>query len=223
MNAIHPMPSRFVWAYNLVYSVMYCVIYSAAACFSPLAFSAELPTAEPAIVVRALSENNVSLQDITPSGTVGKVFFAATLMHAPVPQICSLLQDYSAYPRFMPNTAQVKVTPVGDLTLLDVTLHLPLGKVKKYRLQMTPEVTPQSCKLAWKLLPSDGLKPEETIADTRGYWDIAPHPEHSGQSVVKYFVYTDPGPVPLGLGWIVDSMSKDSIPKMLDALRLKLR
>ncbi|MBI3230558.1 MAG: hypothetical protein HYZ45_10375, partial [Burkholderiales bacterium] len=43
------------------------------------------------------------------------------------------------------------------------------------------------------------------------------------KTVVRYYVSTDPGPVPLGLGWIVDSMSKDSIPKMLAAVKNRVR
>ncbi len=104
--------------------------------------------------------------------------------------------------------------------MIDVTLKLPMGKIKKYRLRMEPIVTPDKCTLAWSQLPWKGLKPEETIADTFGYWDIAPAPT-AGKSVVRYVVSTDPGPIPFGLGWIVDSLSKDSIPQTLDALRKK--
>jgi hypothetical protein len=34
-------------------------------------------------------------------------------------------------------------------------------------------------------------------------------------------VYADPGPVPFGFGWIVDMMSKRSLPRTLEALRAR--
>jgi ABC-type sugar transport system substrate-binding protein len=52
--------------------------------------------------------------------------------------------------------------------------------------------------------------------------DLGPLAAARGKTGVRYLVYTDPGPVPMGFGWIVDSMSKDSIPKMLEALRARV-
>ncbi|MCI5125930.1 MAG: hypothetical protein D3925_16025, partial [Candidatus Electrothrix sp. AR5] len=34
-------------------------------------------------------------------------------------------------------------------------------------------------------------------------------------SLVLYHVYTDPGKIPFGLGWIVDFLGKDSVPEVL--------
>jgi hypothetical protein len=73
------------------------------------------------------------------------------------------------------------------------------------------------------MVPRPELTQEETIADTSGYWDLAPLASNKNKTVVKYFVYSDPGPVPMGLGWIVDSLGKDSLPKTLEALRNKAR
>ncbi len=167
-----------------------------------------------------LSEATVALQDVSQPGKPGKSFAAGTVIHAPLATVCAAIQDFAGYPGFMPNVDRVKVTPAGQGdTLLDLTLKLPMGKVKQYRLRMRPKGDAGTCHLAWKLVPSPGLKPEETIADTSGDWDLAAQPSDPERTVVRYRVYTDPGPVPLGLGWIVDSLSKDSIPTMLEALR----
>lgn len=166
-----------------------------------------------------LSESKVSLVDTTKAGSPGKSFAAGTLIAAPVQDLCTLLQNYEAYPSFMPNTTSARISQKGaGFSVLDVTLGLPMGKVKKYRLRMEPKVAAGSCKIAWKLLPWPGLKPEESIVDTTGYWDLAPS-SIAGKTAVKYMVYTDAGPIPFGLGWIVDSLSKDSIPQTLEALR----
>lgn len=147
---------------------------------------------------------------------------AATIINAPVPKLCSIILNFSDYPSFMPNTDKtVVVRSANDISLVDMTLKLPLGKIKKYRLQMEAKPNSLSCQLAWKLIPREDLKPEETIADTSGYWKLVPSSSDAGKTLVKYFVYSDPGPVPYGLGWIVDSLGKDSLPKTLEALRIR--
>ena len=176
------------------------------------------------IDVNKLNDTEVQLLEQSKPDSKGKTFVAGTILNAPVARVCATIQAYEDYPSFMPNTARAKVARQPDESaLVDFTLNLPLGKVKKYRLKMTPKVSPATCYLSWKLQPWEGLKEEETIADTSGYWDLSPMAGNPARTVVKYQVFTDPGPVPMGLGWIVDSMSKDSIPKMMDALRNKLK
>ncbi|PWF55312.1 SRPBCC family protein [Massilia glaciei] len=168
------------------------------------------------------SDTTTVVTDTSTAGRPGKSFSAATIINAPVAAICAVLQDYPRYPGLMPNVEAVRVAPEAGGALVDFTLKLPMGKIKKYRLRMTPRTGPGACQLAWKMVPWDGLKPEETIVATSGSWQLAPHQGAEGKTMVNYTVHTDPGPVPFGLGWIVDSMSKDSIPKTMDALRAKL-
>jgi ribosome-associated toxin RatA of RatAB toxin-antitoxin module len=176
------------------------------------------------IDVRKLSDTSVTVVETTRAGSPGKSFVAGTIINAPVETLCAMIQDYASYPSFMPNTESTVVAMKSrSQAVIDVTLKLPMGKIKKYRLRMDPEVTPESCKVSWKQLPWRGLSAEETIADTYGYWQFTPAPAAAGKTatVVQYVVYTDPGPIPFGLGWIVDSLSKDSIPQTLEALRKK--
>jgi hypothetical protein len=166
-----------------------------------------------------LSDSKVTLVDVSQAGRPGKSFAAGTIIHAPLPKVCALLQDYVAYPAFMPNTTSTVVSERGaQHALIDVTLGLPMGKVKKYRLRMEPKVSATECLLSWKQVPWPGLKHEETIVDTTGHWQLTPG-KTADSTVVRYAVHTDPGPIPFGLGWIVDSLSKDSIPQTLDAVR----
>ena len=189
-----------------------------AGCLLIAVMCGEAVAAEP-IDVSKLSDSAVTMVEMSKPGSPGKTFEAATIINAPMQDVCSLLQNYAAYPSFMPNTASAKVAPAGaGHALVDITLKLPMGKIKKYRLRMEPTVNVDTCMLAWKLVPWPGLKQEETIADTTGHWLLTPGTS-SGKTVVRYKVYTDPGPIPFGLGWIVDSLSKDSIPQTLDAVR----
>lgn len=169
-----------------------------------------------------LSESEVALHEVSTKGAPGKTFVAATLIGAPLERLCGIIQDYAGYPRFMPSVARTVVSKGADgAPLVDMTLKLPLGKTKQYRLRMSATTSAQQCRLAWKMVPTPGLKAEQTIADTTGYWLLTPAP--GGKTAVKYYVYTDPGPVPLGAGWIVDSMSRDSLPKTLEALRTRVK
>lgn len=203
---------------------MFSLRHALSGCITTTVILASSAPAFAAIDQHNLSDTEVALEDQTQSGKPGKSFLAATIINAPMSKICGEIQDFAQYPAFMPNTAKTSVTAGPDKTsLVDITLNLPLGKVKKYRLKMTPNVSAQQCKLEWKQQPWAGLKQEETIADTSGYWLLTPHASSPNKTVVKYFVFTDPGPVPMGLGWIVDSMSRDSIPKMLAALRQRVR
>ncbi|WP_229413305.1 SRPBCC family protein [Massilia violaceinigra] len=175
--------------------------------------------ADAGIDTAKLTETAVAIADVSKAGQPGKAFMAATIINAPVPKLCAMIQDYAAYPNFMPNVEKVAVLRKDDASQVDMTLKLPLGKVKKYRLRMEPKVSAAQCQLSWKMLPWEGLKAEEAIADTTGYWLLVPHGADKNKTIVKYMVYTDPGPVPMGLGWIVDSMSRGSMPKTLEALR----
>ena len=170
------------------------------------------------------AEPAVRMEDLSKPGNPGKTFLANTVINVPMARLCDVIQDYAQYPAFMPNTHKTSVSPGENKTsLVEITLHLPLGKVKRYRLRMTPNVTPQQCRLDWKQVPWEGLAPDETIRDTSGYWLLTPQASNPNATQVSYRVATDPGPVPLGLGWIVDSMSRDSIPKMLESLRGRVR
>lgn len=188
-------------------------------CAALLACCAGAAVAAEPIDMRKLSDSTVALADVSKPDAPGKSFVAATIINAPLQQLCKLLQDYEAYPAFMPSMQSTKVSQAGAAySVIDVTLKLPMGKIKKYRLRMEPKASEQSCVLAWKLQPWAGLKQEETITDTVGAWQLTPG-AGAGKTVVKYTVYTDPGPIPFGAGWIVDSLSKDSIPQTLEALR----
>jgi ribosome-associated toxin RatA of RatAB toxin-antitoxin module len=188
-------------------------------CCSLLAIAAGSAFAAEAIDMRHLSDSAVALADVSQPGSAGKSFVAATIINAPVPELCALIQNYEGYPSFMPNMQSTKVSQSGpSFSVIDVVLKLPLGKIKKYRLRMEPKSSAESCTVAWKLVPWQGLKQEETITDTTGSWQLTPGPA-TGKTTVKYTVFTDPGPIPFGAGWIVDSLSKDSIPQTLEALR----
>lgn len=172
--------------------------------------------------VTVLSERRVAVKNVSKPATPGTSYFAATIIDAPVEKLCAIIQDYADYPTLMPTMRRARVVySAEDYSLVDMTLKLPFGKIKKYRVKMEPRTSERSCRLVWKLVPSDDLKPEETIADTSGYWQLTPHPSSRNKTVVEYFVHSNLGPVPVGFGWIEKTLSKNGPPQTLDALREK--
>lgn len=172
--------------------------------------------------ITVLSERRIAVKNVTKPATPGTSYFAATIIDAPVEKLCAIIQDYADYPAFMPNMRRARVVhSAEDYSLVDMTLKLPFGKIKKYRVKMEPRTSERSCRLFWKLVPSEDLKPEETITDTSGYWQLTPHPSSRNKTVVEYFVHNNPGPMPVGFGWIEKILGKNGPPQTLDALREK--
>lgn len=190
----------------------------------PLVLSLAVPCAQAArdIDPASLADGKVVIRDLSKADEAGKTYLAGAIIAAPVARLCTILQNYPDYPSFMPNTDKAQVVKAeAGASLVDMRLKLPLGKIKQYRLRMEAKTSANACHLAWKLVPRPELTPDETIADTSGYWQLAPLANDPAKTLVKYRVYSDPGPVPMGLGWIVDSLGKDSLPKTLEALRKK--
>lgn len=181
-----------------------------------------LPTED--LPLATLKEGSITVVDVSLPKETGKRHLAGTVIDSPMATLCTILQDYVAYPRFMPNTDKVEILKVeGKQTLLDMTLGLPLGKVKRYRLSMNSAMDNNACRLSWAMVARADLPASETIADTVGSWKLTPLPGNAQKTVVQYFVYSDPGPVPLGLGWIVEALGKESLPKTLEALRSRAK
>ena len=190
--------------------------------FFSSAIAAPAPYPAKPLDAATLTEATVLVSDVADSTAPGKTYLAGTLIAAPVTKLCAIIGDFAAYPGFMPNTTSATIVRKAEThTVVDMALSLPLGQVKRTRLQMQPTAAADGCKMSWIMLPRANVPVEEAIADTVGSWHISPHPTRPGYAVVQYFVYTDPGPVPFGLGWIVDTMGKESLPKTLEALRTR--
>lgn len=207
------MPTKFPHAFV---TLLLLTAANFASAVSPLPTTDLAPT--------TLTESDITIVDVSLAAEAGKRYLAGTVIDSPMATLCAILQDYPAYPRFMPNTDKVEIVKVdGKQTVLDMTLKLPLGKVKRYRLSMSSAVDNNACRLSWVMVARADLAASETIADTVGSWKLTPLPGNAQKTLVQYFVYSDPGPVPLGLGWIVDALGKESLPKTLEALRSRAK
>ncbi len=160
---------------------------------------------------KLLESGDFVIREVQPQKPEGMTFEVIGIMHAPVETIFQLLSDYKAYPDYMSAVDSVNVEWVaGELSTISYYLKAFLGIVKQHRVDITAtQHTETSRKIQWELVEWPGLTELETIRDTQGFWLIM---ERSPESaLVYYYVYTDPGPVPFGLGRIVKTISKSSI------------
>jgi len=164
---------------------------------------------------KLVSQGEIIVRELSTAAKTGQTFEALGLANAPLTTLVQIVTDYDKYPEFMPNVSKVVILEqTGNTTDLGFNLALPLGKVKKYRIRISIlESESKTTRIVWTSLPWPGLKPAETIKETSGYWLLKS--QSPTTTLLLYHVYTDPGPIPFGLEWIVDILSKNSIPEAL--------
>jgi uncharacterized membrane protein len=140
------------------------------------------------------------------------------MFNTPKDKVVEVISDFADYPKFMPNVERIDILEQKDSqSIINYYLDLPLGKKKRYRLSLLREDQGEVTVIQWKMLDWPEVPSDERIGNTTGYWVLSPI--HNSQTLVRYHVYTDPGDVPFGLGWIVDFMSGRAIPDVLKNTR----
>jgi len=168
-----------------------------------------------------LQKGEIVQRDAIHVESGGTIIEALGKFHAPLNDIIHIITTYEEYSEYMPNVVQVDVIHQDSLgATLNFYLELPLGIEKKYRILISETTLSDSATLiAWESLGWPGLLPSETIKETTGHWLIQETSDST--SIVLYNVFTDLGPIPWGLGWIVDLLSKGSIPDVLEQTKLQ--
>jgi ribosome-associated toxin RatA of RatAB toxin-antitoxin module len=165
---------------------------------------------------KLIEQGEVIVYEIPTPHKNGRTFKAIGLINAEIDHVYKTLQDFKSYPEFMPNLDKIEVLEhKANSAILNYTLDLPLNKVKKYRLFTEFNQNTDDAVITWKLIPWPGLKESEKIKDTTGYWNFTIYPHKKGYVLAVYQVYTDPGPIPTGLGWIIDILTKNSVPDIV--------
>jgi len=163
-----------------------------------------------------IAKGKIVVRKVPGAGANSQEFEAMGLVEGTLGQVSTVLADYAKYPEFMPNTKELSIKSSRDgEVVVDWQLQLPMGYVKKYRLKCWDKHEGNRVQRFWKKLPWPGLKPEETIVDTYGQWILEVFPGDKPLVLAYYRVYTDPGKVPLGTGWIVDILSQQSVPDII--------
>ena len=142
----------------------------------------------------------------------GTRFQAWVMFPASIDEVRNVLEDFENYPKFMP---EVELTEIlsNNPDIVNYTLGLPLGIKKRYRLLHEVKTENDKMILSWQQISWPGVMLEDSIKDTKGFWRLSSH--SANQTLVYYDIYTDPGNIPFGFGWIVDYLSKESVPDVL--------
>lgn len=171
--------------------------------------------------LQTLQGGKILIKEVPEEVKGYRTFLVRAVIAAPLAKIYGVLIDFSAYPDFMPNVEKVVVRAADKQGVrLDYHLGLPMGVKKQYRLKMTYKITPDAAEIGWKLIPWPELSPSETIRDTSGYWRLTCLT--GDKTLVEYQVRTDPGDIPFGAGWIVDLLTKGSLPDILESTRKRV-
>jgi len=171
-----------------------------------------------------IAKGKIVVRKVPGAGANSQEFEAMGLVEGTLEQVSTVLADYAKYPEFMPNIKETSIkSSRDDEVVVDWQLQLPMGYVKKYRLKCWGKQEGNRVQRFWKQLAWPGLKPEETIADTYGQWILEAFPGDEPQVLAYYRVYTDPGKVPLGTGWIVDLLSQRSVPDIITRTRKRVK
>ncbi|MDH5376976.1 MAG: hypothetical protein OEX00_01475 [Gammaproteobacteria bacterium] len=122
------------------------------------------------------------------------------------------------YPKFMPNMEAIDIlSRDANSLLVNYHLALPMGQSKKYRLKITHSKQGSEYRLDWVQVAWPEISESDSIKDTQGYWHLRADPRFPGKTFVHYRVYTDPGSIPFGFGWIVDVLTRLSLPGVLES------
>jgi hypothetical protein len=172
---------------------------------------------------RAISSGEVIVRELPAENAKGETYEAIGLIKASMSDVLSVLMDFENQSAYMPNVKKVEtVESRGNSTVLNYTLGFPLGITRKYRLIVTYHEKEGQALLRWRKLDWPDLQPNETIADTKGYWLLKEFPEEEGGILAVYHVYTDPRPIPVGLGWIARLLTKEGLPDVVSKTRTRV-
>ena len=168
---------------------------------------------------QSIEAGEIIMRELEAEQKRGQSIETIGLMPATGEILVQVLTDYATYPEFMSAVDTIEIVDAaGDTTTLNYILRPMLGLTKKYRIKIAPaRLDEKVWKIEWRLVVWPGLTEMETIGDTQGYWLIIE--ESPTRSLIQYYVYTDPGYVPFGLGGIVDALGKSSIEEVFQETR----
>ena len=172
----------------------------------------------------AILRGKVVVRKVPGAGKNTEEYETMGLIEGTLEEVSSVLADFEKYPEFVPNVKELTiVNTAGDDVVTEWQLGLPLGVVKKYRLRCWTKREAGTIQRFWKKLPWSELKAKETIVDTYGQWILTALPGDEDRVLAYYRVYTDPGAIPWGAGWIVEGLTKSSVPDIIRKTRKRVK
>ena len=94
-------------------------------------------------------------------------------------------------------------------------IRLPVNIKYKYKIKIHMSESSDSNWLAWETIDWQ----ENSIEETWGQWHLTSYGINNDKVLVQYQVYTDPGYIPFGFKWLVDVLTKNSLPETVGNLK----
>ena len=168
------------------------------------------------IIAQIEKGNVVTIKTDTLLGP-GEHYQAYTLVNANITDVFKAIENFDEYPKFMPSFDSVETIYNSDtLTTYIFNIILPLNIHYKYKIKSKEYINSSCAWLAWETIPWE----ENSIKETWGQWYLTPYQGSNRKTLIQYQVYTDPGYIPFGLEWIIDIMTKKSLPKTIKNLKI---
>jgi len=173
------------------------------------------------IEVNKLNIGKIICNEKVAQSEAGKTYNLFAIVNSSIEDVYKIIVDYESYSDFMPNVESVVVTDITDSTsYIDYTILLPLNLKKYYRVKMNHIHSLNSALISWHLVEyPNQIPPIETIDNTTGFWKLTPFEKSKNITLIQYHIYTDPGFVPLGFGWIVDYLIEKQLPDIMIATK----
>ena len=170
--------------------------------------------------IKKIEGGEVIVRNIVSSdkGTSGnaQTLEAIGIIEASVSQVYNTVTEFGSYIKFMPNVEAVDILEANqESSIITNTIGLPLGRKKSYKLNFDHSIKDQKADVSWKMIDWPEIPKEESINDTKGHWKISAYNNDPSRSLVVYHVYTDPGEIPFGFGWIVEYFTENSVPEIV--------
>ena len=167
-------------------------------------------------------KGKIIVREVRDTGRKGRTFEAVGTFEAELDDVLAVILDYRHYGEFMPRVERIVVTDEGPaVALIEQHLKLPLGITRRYRLRYTARMGADGFRVDWVKVPWPEVPLSHSVVDTSGHWQVGR--AASGGLLALYHVYTDPGHVPLGMKGLALSISKHDLPKVIEAVRSRLR
>jgi len=169
-----------------------------------------------------LLRGTVIVRAVAEPGKPGKTFEAVGVLPCGLEEAFAVITDYRRYPEFMPRVAQAVVRDEkGPVAVVEIHLSLPLGQSRRYRLRYESARTEEGFVVAWRKVAWPELPANQTVKDTSGRWLVRRF--DAGGLLASYRVSTDPGPVPLGLDGLAESLGKRSLADVIEKVKTGAR
>ena len=167
-----------------------------------------MPELDKSIIQRLETGKIIMIKTNTEYGD-GEHYQVYGIVNADIQKVFNAVENFNDYSKFMPRFDYVEyVSPLEYI----FNITLPMNIKYQYKIKINKS---SPLWLAWETIPWE----ENSINETWGQWYLTPYGKSNNQTLVQYQVYTDPGYIPFGFEWIIDIMTRSSLPNTVKNLK----